>query len=217
MNLNKLNLEVVRAASKDASRYNLNALHITPNYTEATNGHILARMTYPVQFEPGDVPEVIKTGKKEDIIPFMVPIDALKGIKFPKKVSLPMLADLYIDVEATNGNGNAKFGMTDLQTTTQPEIRKIDGEYPDTEACVPKGEPVFEISLDGRYLATLAEMASGLNIRTGGITLRFYGFNSPAVMTAHNEEQEFYGLIMPMNGDAKDLTKKEEATEPETI
>ena len=213
MNLNKNNLEVIKAASNEASRYQLDSIHITKDFTECTNGHILARMSYPKQFDPEDLPATVKTGKKEDIIPFAIPVDGLKGIKFPKKISLPVLADLYVDVDYTNSNGNSKFGMTDLQTTTSPEIRKNEGEYPDTEVIMATGEPIFEISLDGRYLSILALMAAGLNAREGGITLKFYGFNHPAVITAHNDEQEFKGLIMPMKGDARDLTKKEEPVE----
>jgi len=210
MNLNKLNLEVAKAASKETGRYNLNSIHFTKDYTESSNGHIMARVTYPEQFDPSEVPDLIKTGKKEDIQEFMIPADSLKGVKFPKKISLPVLKDLYVDVESTNSNGSAKFGMTDLETTIQPEIRKMEGEYPNVNACIPTSEPIFEVSLDGRYLAMMATIAAQFQERTGEITLHFHSFTSPVVITAFNESQKFKGLIMPMRGAARDLTKKDE-------
>jgi hypothetical protein len=217
MNINKLNLEVSKCASKEESRY-LNGVHFTKNYTEATNGSILARITYPVQFDPEEMPAQIKTDKKENMKDFLVPLNGIKDIKFPKKACLPILNDVYIDVQSTNDNGIARFVSTDLQTTPVTEIRKVDGEFPDTNQIWPKDEEaVFEICLDPEYLKKLCEIADQCYDRSGDIRLTFYGVEKPVKVFAYNANttQEFTGIIMPIRGDARDFSKPKETDQKE--
>lgn len=212
MNINKLSLEVSKCASTERSRYNLNGVHFTPKFMEATNGHILGRITYPIQFNPEEVPSVIKTAKKEEIKDFIIPLDGIKEIKLPngKGASLPILNEVYIDVEHTNSSPVARFSSTNLETTPVTEIRKIDGEFPKTEAIWPKDDQaVFEINVDPHYLKVMGEIGQSVASRSQGVTLTFYGKDSPMKIKAYNNDtsQEFTGLIMPMSGDARDLSK----------
>lgn len=198
MNINKANIIVGKCASTDESKYHLNSIHFTKDFTESTNGHILARMSYPEpQFDPADVPDVIKTGPKELIQPFIIPVKALKDVKFPKRSSLPVLMDLYVDVDSTNQNGNAKFGMTDLQTTSTPEVKKMEGEFPETDRVWPTIAPVIEICVNPAYLKTMCDIAGGMGDK---IKLTLYDANSPIKVSArdNNTQQEFTGLVMPM-------------------
>src|SRR3954469_16120118 len=42
--LNRHNLSVVEMASKDASRFGLNGVHVTPEFSEASDGHCAIRV-----------------------------------------------------------------------------------------------------------------------------------------------------------------------------
>lgn len=211
MNFNKLNLEVGKCASTEESRYHLNGIHFTPEYTEATNGHILARVTYPPQWDDEYPDAHIKTAPKNTIKPFVVPAKSVKEIKMPKKSTLPCLNDAYVDVETTNLNGTAKFMSTDLETTPVVEVRKIDGEFPDTEAVWPDDEKVvFEISVDARYLSKMADIAASFGGKhSAGCTLTFWGNDSPMKISAYSgdTEQTFTGLIMPIRGNARNFSR----------
>lgn len=214
MNINKLNLEVSKCASTEESRYHLNGVHFTSDYTEATNGHILARVTYPTQFPEDELPEMIKSKDKSEIKEFVIPLNGVKEIKFPKgKVPLPILADTYVDVEHTNQNGVARFSYTDLQTTPTTEVRKIDGDFADTEAVWCKDEPQFEFTLNPNYLKRMCDIAEGFGGRVPCIKLTFYKKDGPMKIDAYNQDpgQYFKGLVMPMRGngdlEARDLSK----------
>ena len=163
MNINKINLNVAKCASTEKNRYNLNGIHFTKDFCEATNGHILARITYPTQFPLEEIPnQLIKTGLKDDLKDFIIPLDGVKNIPIVKgKVSMPILAETYIDVEQSNNNGTVKFQTTNLETTPTAEIRKIDGQYPDTSQVWPKDEDaVFEICLNAEYVKRICEIGN---------------------------------------------------------
>ena len=70
--------------------------------------------------------------------------------------------------------------------------------FPDYHAIMPKGEPVFEIALDGKLLREALEgMKGGV---FGKVTLRFYGPTQPIeVFGEANDESRAYALIMPMH------------------
>jgi len=208
MNINKINLNVAKCASTEKSRYHLNGIHFTKGFCEATNGNILARITYPYQFPLEEIPEQIKTGSKDDLKEFIIPLDGVKDIPIVKgKVRLPILAETYIDVEQANNNGTVKFQTTNLETTPTAEIRKIDGEFPDTSAVWPKDEnAVFEICLDPALLKKICETGD-IGIRSTIMTFTFYGNMAPVKVRSRNSEteQEFTGLIMPMGGDAREF------------
>ena len=71
MNLNTANLMVGKAASTAPARPHLNSIHVTGRHTEATNDHILARVSLPTQYDPGDVPVTCPTAKAEELTPFV--------------------------------------------------------------------------------------------------------------------------------------------------
>lgn len=216
MNINKLNLEISQCASKEEGRYHLNGVHFTKDYTESTNGHVLGRITYPTQMDIEELPAQIKSDLKDKIDDFIVPLRGIKDLKFPQKVILPILQYVYVDVESTNKNGVARFSSTDLETTPVTEIRKIDGEFPETDRVWPKEEEaVFEICIDSNYLKIMADIASKFS-KHGGCKLTFYGIDSPVKIHAYNSDtdQTFTGVIMPMKGDARDFSKPKIEEDP---
>lgn len=131
MNLNKANLAVGKVALKGASRYSITGIRVTDKYTAATDGYRLAIVGLPPQIPEDEVPGTIKTGLAKQIKAFSVPASVAKDVKFFKS-RLPILANTaFIDVQASNKNGTAKFMSTDLQTTSAPEVSKIeDNNFP---------------------------------------------------------------------------------------
>lgn len=207
MNLNTANLMVGKAASTDLTRYNLNSIHVTDSYTEATNGHILARVSLPFQFPIDDIPEVIKTEDAEYIEPFIMPAKAamlIKTFKAKKHGGYPCLNDaLYIDVEKTNMNGTVKFMTTDLDSTLTPELSKIKEEYPPCDRVIPKVNPVndkaFHAVFDISYLETLLAIAKSTGAEEVCIDSGNTYVSEAVLLTAEYADQKFTGVIMPIN------------------
>jgi len=87
----------------------------------------------------------------------------------------------------------------DLQASSETVTpTPIEGQFPDYHVIMPKGEPVFEIALDGKLLREALEgMKGGV---FGKVTLRFYGPTQPIeVFGEANDESRAYALIMPMH------------------
>jgi DNA polymerase III sliding clamp (beta) subunit (PCNA family) len=204
MNINTANLMVGKAASTDNLRMNLNSIHVTAEYTEATNGHIMARVGLPLQFPCDDVPDVIKTEDAEYLEPFVIPAKAAMSIKTFKakgKTGIPCLIDtLYIDVEKTNMNGTAIFSATDRESVINPILSKMDVGYPDTSRVIPSftGEDdIYHTRLNIAYLETLLAIAKSTGSESVTIDAR-RGDGRPVLLTAENDGQKFTGVIMPL-------------------
>ena len=207
MNLNAANLKVGLAASTDKTKANLNSIHITSRYTEATNGHILARVSLPEQYDD-DVPTCCPTSDARDIVPVVVPAKPVMGIKIPKD-KRPTLNAVYIDVEKTNTGKMVVFGTTDRKSTLTPTVDKIDDLYSETDRVLPSESAIddmpFRTCLNIDYLKTLLEIAKS----TGAEIVYLYGgdhtnkkpMQMPVILKSKNEKtmQTFTGIIMPFN------------------
>jgi len=90
----------------------------------------------------------------------------------------------------------ARFDDLQASSETVTATRLIG--FPDYHVIMPKGEPVFEIALDGKLLREALEgMKGGV---FGKVTLRFYGPTQPIeVFGEANDESRAYALIMPMH------------------
>ena len=153
----KAHFAVRHAASKDATRFNLNGIHFKADgTTEATDGHILIRVKAetPSGDEYPSVPGV-EASNGEALKEFILPTEAAeRAVKsIPKgRQTMPVLSNVGLDVKSTNENGAARFITTDLETTAVTEGRKIDGEFPKTDQLIPKvaddAEPTFVIDLN---------------------------------------------------------------------
>jgi DNA polymerase III sliding clamp (beta) subunit (PCNA family) len=199
MNLNTANLMVGKAASVDMTRTNITGIHVTATHTEATNGHILARVSLPYQYEADDIPGSIPTESAESIKAFVIPAKPAMAVKLFKKNHFPCLTDtLYVDVIKTNLNGTAKFTATDRESTISPELSKIDAEYPDTDLVFPSGKADWKKTVNIEYLEKLLAIAKS----TGKETISIYGYNDfrPVYLETINEgtDQAFRGLLMPV-------------------
>jgi hypothetical protein len=182
-------------------------VHFTPEYTEATDGHRAVRISYPEQLNADDLPSDVKTGPVADIKPFLIPAKSAKDITFNKagrKNPLPFMTQSFVDVDATNANGDASFYSTNLESKSNPVIRKVDAQYPNVDKVWPTELGiVLQIAVDPNYLAELAEIAATLtkDARDPCMLLTFYSPNSPIRLQARNFEdpnQRMDAVLMPM-------------------
>lgn len=203
MNINKKCMVIRHAVKRDEQAGSLRGIHFTPDYMVATDANILAVVTYPDQFKPEDVPEMIKTGNKEDIQSFtLLPCD----ITLPKGKSrvIPCLNDLYVDVESTNQNGQARLMSTDLKSTQDMKVDKIEGEFPDIERPleVERGEPILSITFNAKLLGKLCDMVKEFSesktYSPTPVRLDFYGSKKAVVFETVSDDQILKGCIMPM-------------------
>lgn len=205
MNINTANLKVGLAASKDESRKYIQTIHFTSKFTEATNGHILARVSLPAnQYPVHEIPASCPTDDAGKIIPFSVmaaPAMKIKTMKQKNKYSsIPCLEDaLYIDVTATNANGSARFSATDRETTITPELQKVEGDFPELDRVIPNTEtekPCFSANFKIGSLETLLTIAKS----TGAEVVTIYGLGDyrPMKIEAGANGQDFVGVIMPV-------------------
>jgi len=116
-------------------------VHVTPEFTEATNGHLLVRLPKP-DADPNDYPTIEGTepDAPDDVI---LPVEALKGWKIPKANTIPILAYLRL----TSHNGAVDLASTDLETARVNRVQPIEGEFPKIDRVIPKDrKPAFAFS-----------------------------------------------------------------------
>ena len=200
MNINAANLKVGLAASTDVTRQNLMSIHVTPDYTEATNGHILARVGLPVQYPADDIPAACPTQDSIHIKPFIIPAGPAMKLKPCKVKNLPCLdGQFYVDVEATNLNGKARLTSFDLDNLQAPELSKVDMGYPDIDRVIPTDDPLVRAGYDISYLETLLAIAKSTGAKT--VILNMYSQTKPMVMETYpiaDATNTFKGVIMPI-------------------
>lgn len=203
--LNKSSLEIIVFASKEQKRYNLNSLHVTKDYVEATDGSILVRLSHP-KGDPDEFP--ITSGEPFDKIDFALPIESIKGIKIPTKSPLPILLNSCLSKEGEAIN----ISTTNLDTMQTVKIRSVDGEFPDTEPIIDKSIDDKEnnwlmFTLNSDTLKILTNYVSKQNGKPN-IPITFWVKNSDGPIHFRfrffDTEQEGRGVLMPMkNNDVK--------------
>jgi len=230
MLVTKAHLAVRHAASKDKTRYNLNGVYfrgvthegeVAYPVTEATNGHMLLRITAAVSPD-ADFPAVAGlTLSAEDPTPFILPVDAADDLaarlKKKPRTTMPILADAVLDVPYTNANGKALFVLTDLETAQRVEARKIDGWWPNTDSVIPakrqhvegegeEGEdarlvddaPSFTVNLE--LLERVLKAAREADIAGPACAARFWVIDalSPLRIEMSGDGGELLAVVMPL-------------------
>jgi len=205
MLLNRFSLMARLAASRDESRFNINVLRVeSDGRTVATDGHRLYTVTPPPDADDAEYPDVGDVPATLDpLADFSMPRDVAERIAkaLPKKPRLAILGSARLDVAATNADGKVRVVVTDLDTVTPIEARKVDGDFPDWRQVLPEGDPVASFTVNGRYLADVAKAAADFSGTRGcAVRVECFGELSPIRFTAENPEtgQTFVGVVMPM-------------------
>lgn len=215
---NKTNLNVSKLC--DISRQYL-GLHVTNNYTEATDGHIAVRVEALKQ-DPEDMPgcpgEFNQAPIEEDFNVIINKDNAAKLLKSLPKSSLPII-DRKTWVYS-NDKEMIGFSMTDLESWNPLILRKEEATFPDIDAVLPKEDKQgFEITLDANILSKLANFYAS-NCKNS-IKLIFHkddsgDLNPDGIIMFQGvteDEQRVSSLLMPMKSadhlDGKFFGRKE--------
>lgn len=157
---------VAAFASKDETRSNVTRVHLTNEYAEATNGHILMRVPKS-EIDPADFPQKDGVALGNPLPPDGVLLDpeAIKRVQAarPKRSAIPILD--YLAVGHVNGSQNeAILTATDLETVSAARVPQTGTRFPDADKVIPSTEGRIYINVNAHYLKALAEYA----IKFGG-------------------------------------------------
>ena len=204
MLLDKLALDVVELASTDETRPSINAVHITPDYTEATNGHILARVPVCKTLDE-DFPVVpdYEGGNLPDPDGVVLPADTVKAIakRIPKgrRCSLPILCNASIRF---NGSKTVKVATTDLESPLVSTVRLSQDRYPNTGQLWKSAEKGFkgfiaQVSYSPNELANLAIFLNRAGVKQ--VEFCITGEETATEFKGTTEDgREIVGLLMPV-------------------
>jgi hypothetical protein len=213
--LNKHNLELAKLCTKEESRYALSGIQITERETVVTDGHILARVTFP-QVDADSFPTVpglsegaAGAAAESFVMAKQAALDIAKAIPVGRKRgSIPILSHAILDrlTETEDGERVARIGVTDLDTPQVFNSRAIPGQFPKVDLVCPKRQDArFKVSFDLRLLIPLLQQMNSFlkSERTSTVQFSFYGDEAtptPMRIDAHNPDtgQNFMGVIMPI-------------------
>jgi len=204
--LNRANLFAAKAASKDATRPALNSLRVTPEFTEATDGHILIRVGLP-HYAPDTIeefPEQLGKPTPPDKEVLLTPKAAADlGKKIPRNASGLFS---YAALDCADANGSVPTWTT--KQGEHPILRTI----PTVEGPYPNSNQLFELALQKKYrrmffsaellkrlFSALAEMHPNRLTHMVAIDLPLEDSHAPMmVSTVGNAEQHISALVMPL-------------------
>jgi hypothetical protein len=203
MLIRKESFKVAAVASCEATRPNLNGVHVMADGTcEATDGHCLVRVhtptrgdasEYPVPFKGWTAPEVPKDG-------FIIPTaDAKAAAKLPPRKGWNTLLTENVLLESLNGR--AKLSATDLDRWTAVEPRPVEGPFPNCDCVIPKADDMSTgVEFNPRLLAkTLLTLADALDLSDlSGVVLRFGKHGAMRIDARNDNGGQGTALIMPM-------------------
>jgi hypothetical protein len=197
--LSKAAVSLKTIVCDDATRLNINQLHVTPDYTEAANGHILLRV--PHMPEP---PPDMQMSEGEEISAEGILVDpeqaeaALKNAeKKQEYVCVSKQLGGKIRTESQNTKRSARF-----------EQEELDAQFPYVDMILPKREHWAEhytVTLNSIELKRLVDWAVKFGDgRLPGI--RFY-VKSPEhpvqVEICQEDGNVATGVIMPVRDDVE--------------
>lgn len=196
--LNKANLQcVIPAVSDEQSRYTLRAVNVTKTHTEATNGHMLIRVSLPEQ-KPGNFP-VVEGFNANGFEKGLLPVETAKAVlkAMPKERHMPILNHAAI----SSHEGQVQIAVTNLKSPQVFQPVTVSGQFPNSDSLVElvtKQEVKATVTLNPEYLEALAKSAKQFGARSVKIEVR--AEDKAVSMTATNDGQTWYGLLMPIRG-----------------
>ena len=153
----------------DAGRYSLNFIHVTKDYVESTNGHVLARL-YHDGLSADDFPLV--DGQASEGADLLIDPDALtKAIKStPKRSTMPILEVVHAGV---NPAGETVLTTTDLESPSITKVKSAEVTFPDCDKVIPDKAPLT-IGFSAKYLGQIAAWAQKHGNKGKATAIRFH-------------------------------------------
>ena len=194
---NKNNFMIHSLASGYPSHAKEN-IHVTSDFTEATNGHYLIRV-YTKDEKEADVPETDNLKALKEKIDVLIPANSAREIEkaIPKKQYPQILNHTWLG-ENTNDD-TVEFICTDLETWKPTVVRKVKERYPNTESIISsmgKDKPKVTIGFKSEYMEKLCQQFKKADIK--GIKLSIYGDDKAMKLEGKNSDgQEVLVILMP--------------------
>ena len=187
---NEINFEIAKIASKSSSRPELRSVLFKKDRTVATDSIRLLEISVPKdkkasEFPLNGIPHLDET---HDLQPFLASSKELKKIK---------ISDCETVINKV-GDRSISFKTAEGETADVISVPRIEGEFPDYEEIFPKKAPVFEISLNARYLEELLSVMGKIKV-SGDVKLTFYGKKEPILIEAESQIQRGRALLMPLS------------------
>lgn len=203
--LNKANLRVSAFASKEASRYTLQAIHVSDKGTVATDGHRLVRVSLPTA-KVADYPTIATFPKGNSQASGLLPLSLVEKLEksVPTKETIPILN--YAGVSFDAATKQVHTVTTDLDTHQVMTQHQVEGNFPNVDAVIPNKKPAFEICFNADALASLLKGAAEFTKDNANrpVKLRFYDNQSCVRIDAKAQEgQEWVGILMPIPTDGE--------------
>ncbi len=198
--LNKANLELAELTEKDNYR-GLNAIRVTGEFTEATDGKVLVRVGLPNE-DPSDYPVIDGVPRNGDNPDVLIRQDQASALAkaIVRKTTLPILQHAVISVDGDKVIG----ATTDLgkQTIlpTAGELR-VNGNYPDTDAVIPpEDRPAVKVPVNAKILLQVLKYLVRYTEYPHQVTIEAPMKTSEALrLTAKTKHgQPVMALIMPL-------------------
>ena len=188
-------------ASKEEGRPILQSIKLANSKAITTDGFRLLEIELP-KWE-GYQEELPSTGHDPLVNdePYLILASELKKAldMIPKKSTLPILG--YAWTAKSSMENTVKIVSTDLSTLNAPEIRLVEGSFPETEKVKPTGKSVFEISVNAVLLAELltAMVKAGAGENSNNpVKLKFYLDKPIMLEAATQDKRKITGLLMPV-------------------
>jgi len=199
---NKNNFSIHALCDKDRDYL---GVHVTPKFTEVTNGHYLLRVSTP-EIDMDDLPEApnhpriaVQTNAEEEACNFVIHKDSGKAIEsmIPKH-SFPALNSAWIG--ANTNKEQVEFISTDLEITNSKIIRKLEAKYCDTDRIWPDKEIKASLGFDPDLMLKLCQQLKKMDIRHIQMSIR--DENTAIELTGKNNEtgQDIRALLMSKKG-----------------
>ncbi len=202
MLLNKNNLRIVKFV--DETRIGLQNLHVTPDYTEACDGHTLVRVSINKDLKDKDFPSISPFSLSDNqstevLLDSKAVRESLDNL--PKKTTRPILLNALLD--APKSGGRSFLYTTDTDATQANISRNPNVKYPGTDKVIPKGDPVLHARFNAQKLIALLEVLKECADYDSffRVDLLFYPWQKEhqiVVKAKTDTGQEFLGTIMPM-------------------
>jgi hypothetical protein len=181
MQLNKKSVSVVGIASKDKARSLLTHVRITPEFTEATDGFRLVRVTNPPLLDGLDA--------GDGIGPFtecLVSGNAVKEVKGEK--------DVLADYDGNHVVFYPGLNREDVPYTVRAQVAE-DLKWPETELLFPSDQPAYRVFVNPYMLLGICKIAAQFGDM---MVMEFRGERGSIYLETTDNEQTMKALIQPI-------------------
>ena len=197
---NKGNFSIAALTEKEKWGSNIKSMvHITPDYTEATNGHYLIRVERP-EVKREEIPNG-KDGEEPIEMDLMMLMSRDRALQIEKSIPKNGNAPILNNSWPVNNNGDSiTFLTTDFQRQDLIKAEKEEGKFYDTESLWPKDQPSLEIGFDADYMIKLCQQFKKIaDSRRTIVKLSLYDESHAMQMETKNNStgQEIKALLMP--------------------